>query len=231
MKLFSFFKKNSTNKSNEKYDCVEDSKENDNSSRRHNMKLVDVNNVDDFTKLIINASNFANKPIESNIAKHRAALREILNTKLQRVNCNQDDYIKSLITNVIFYQNELGIIKNEFSKCLRDGIVLNENELNRLIAIAQQECKLPNYKYDEEDIKNVNAYNNIFPVSKRIESLEFDYMYYNTYAEILFELLAYLTNASNKSILLTKNHSEVLGIIDNYVRLSTSNILGNLKIR
>lgn len=220
-----------SNTYNQDYKYNETSKENNTSSRKHILKLVDIDTADDFTKLIIKASDFANKPLQSNIAKHRAALRNILNTKLQRVNYNQDDYIKSLITNVVFYQNELGIIKNEFSNCLRDGIVLNENELNRLIAIAQEECKLPNYKYDAEDIKNINAYHNIFPVSKRIESLEFDYMYYNTYAEILFELLAYLTNAPNKSILLTKNHNEVLSLIDNYVRLSTSDILGNLKMK
>lgn len=221
---------NDTRSNTEEVDVNCNSKSMESPKEIFNMKLFNENKADEFQKLIFEAANFATAPLLNNVAKYRAGLRATLNRKLEIVNYDESKYIDSLIANVIFYTKVNPNVRSSFQQYLEQNIVLSEQELNQLIFNIQEYFKLPNYTYDSEDNRNKQNCLNIVPVSKRIESLEFDYMYYYTYAEILFELLAYLTNAKNKSILLTKNASNVLTIIEDHVRLYTADVLGTLAL-
>lgn len=189
------------------------------------IKLINEEKCDGLIKLINLACDKAVNPIIINIAKYRGSLRRILNTKLERVDFNQDRYIDVLITNVIYYSNTIPNIKYAFKSYLENDKIISEEELNQLIYNIQQAFRVPEYKYNQQDVSNKNRYLNMYPISRRIESLEYDYSYYYTYAEILFELLAILTKSNNNYLLLEKSATQVLNLIDKCIKANIANIL------
>lgn len=195
------------------------------------VKLASDTNCEAVVNLISEAADFATRPLNANIAKYRAGIRNILNKKLERVDYDQDKYIESLITNVIYYTNILPNIKYSFQNFLEENKILTEIELNQLIYNVQEAFKQPKYSYNSEDIKNKEKYLNMFPISKRVDALEYDYSYFYTYAEVLFELLAFLTNQSNNKVLLEANPKDIIRNIDNTTKVNVCNILGTLEMK
>lgn len=189
-----------------------------------------LNELDCNSKKIISKiadAALSNSDINDSI-NFKYAVRSILNTKVQRVNGNQEMYINSLKTNVLYFINICEDIENLIESWFKfKNIPSSQIYVNEFTSI-QQNNKINNINIARNNTF-IKKYDSLFPSSKKIESLEWDYMYYNAYSNILIQCMGVIGENKNMvSPLFSQDPSKVVKEIKGYCNLYTNQCIGNL---
>lgn len=181
----------------------------------------------DSKKIIATLMNIPCSQYQSNAMQVKANLKATLNNKLGRVLYNQNEYAETLKRNILFYINTLED-KEEFIKSLlRNGSIPH---IDKCITIINS---IPDkYKGNSVYCKNaekLKVYDKYFPMTKQIEQLEYDYMFYSIHTDIIHMLLeVILSNQEYFLKLRNCNVDLVLKDITSYASHTVSYCLGTL---
>ncbi|MCE9674398.1 hypothetical protein LPC27_01355 [Paraclostridium bifermentans] len=229
MGLFSFLKRQENT-------CKQVESNNKNKSTSNNLKIKSQttynNNVlDNQSKIIISRfMDGACNNLYSNSMQFKAALRNILNTKLARASYDNTQYIISLKTNILYYLNTFEEVENLIKSWINNGYVPDNEICISKIQMIQKNCRIGNLS-NAKNNHLLKLYENLSPINRQIEQLEFDYMYYNAYSEVLYNLVDIILNHRQEFANLYRKESNlVIKEIKGYSHLSISNCLGTLKL-
>ena len=144
----------------------------------------------------------------TNAMQVKAQLRNILNTKLQRVSYNQDEYVETLKRNILFFINTIEDKENLIKSWISTG---NMPQIEKCI---------------------LKVYDKYFPVTKQIEQLEYDYMFYSIHSEIIHMLLEIILNNKEEFLKLSDCNADlVIKDIDGYCNNTASYCLGTMSLK
>lgn len=181
----------------------------------------------DSKKIIAALVNIPCSQYQSNAMQVKANLKTILNKKLARASYNQNEYVEALKRNILFYINTLED-KEEFIKSsLRNGRMPQIDDCITIINSIPDKYKGNNaYCKNAERLK---VYDKYFPMTKQIEQLEYDYMFYSIHTDIIHMLLeVILSNQEYFLKLRNCNVDLVLKDITAYASHTASYCLGTL---
>ncbi|ELC8372926.1 hypothetical protein [Clostridium perfringens] len=216
MGLFSFFKnKEETKKVSKPQHIVNETNEN-----------LSIESKKIIARLMNNPCN----EFYSNSMKVKFTLRNMLNTKLERVSHNSDEYARILKNNILFFINTTEDKENLIK------IWLNDKHMPPLEQCVLSINSIPDkYKGNNVHRKNshkLEVYDKFFPINTQIEQLEFDYMFYTIYSEIIHNLLEIILNNREEFLKLKDSNADlVLKDIRGYCYHAASNCLGTLNSR
>lgn len=199
---------------------------------RKNKKNVQANNNEVLNesakRIVAQVANSAllNSDINDSL-NFKYATRNILNTKMQRANGDESMYIESLKTNVLYLVNICDDIENLIESWFRNkAIPASSVYLNNFNAI-QQNNRISNL-HEAKNSNILKTYDEKFPVSKRIENLEWDYIYYSAYSNILIQCMGVIGENENLvNSLFEYAPSKVIDEIKGYCNMYTNHCIGN----
>lgn len=161
----------------------------------------------------------------------KASLRSILNKKLERASYDETQYIDTLKRNILYYLNTLEDERNLIKSWINNGSIPPMEQCISVIDNLQKKYKGSNPCINKQNTAKLKVYDDLFPITHRIEQLEFDYMYFNIFSESTFKLLQIIL--SNQQLFLKLHNSNpdlVIDKINFYLHDAASNCLGTLKI-
>ena len=167
---------------------------------------------------------------QTNAMQVKAQLRNILNTKLQRVSYNQDEYVETLKRNILFFINTIEDKENLIKSWISTG---NMPQIEKCILMINSISD--KYKGNNVYCKNtekLKVYDKYFPVTKQIEQLEYDYMFYSIHSEIIHMLLESILNNKEEFLKLSDCNADlVIKDIDGYCNNTASYCLGTMSLK
>lgn len=181
----------------------------------------------------------ASNPIINNPLKWKTDLRDILNTKINRAG-TREGYILALECNILFFNN-----------ILNDSVVL----INKWLKSSKQLPSEPQFASIWDNMREMHTFDNaggkiynngkplsvkdkkiiekidsIYPITTRIDNLEFEYMYLYTQFEIIFGLMLLFTR--NQHLVQKFNSADSMEVVKellNYTDFFINYSLGNMK--
>lgn len=155
-------------------------------------------------------------------------IRNILNTKMDRAAGDKDVYIDILKKNILFFINVCKDLEEIMCSCFKmEQFPSGEVAMNKLQRTLEKN-KITNL-YSAKNNHLVKVYDDKYPIQSRIEQLEWDYMYYYAYKELMqtmYQLIIINPQVSAQLFKYPANQvvDEIKNYCDNYTNISIGNI-------
>lgn len=179
-------------------------------------------------------SQLASVALEQSSLSHqnfKQVVREMLNVKLERVNGDNDLYIESLKTNVLYYLNMIKDTENLVVKWFKVKEIPSKEEYLKEFLSIQKDNKTSNF----DNAKNKHLISKIDLIKSKIEKideLEFNYIYYNGYFDIWVEYIALIVaNPNMIANLFSESSNSIIEEIRHYCSVYTNLKIDNLSLK
>jgi len=199
--------------------------------------------MNNYTKdLIEEFCGTAARPFIHHSLRFKAGLRDILNKKLLEA-ASEKGYINDLMANNIYYVNvwneEKEMLERWFStQSIPEQTMEFEDEMCQIeerYKVSYDDNSIKSYKngraLSSDDLDLIRQYSSIIPMTTQVDQLEWDYMYYNTRNNIMYNLIRVMIMNRDYSIQFYQvNPTDVSAKLMKHVATYTNLCLGKLKI-